>query len=221
MQCRASFLGNRARASLHDLVVVAHHAMNLEDAILVDRCLEGEQAAARELFQRQHGRIQATLYRILGSNRDMDDLLQDTFVQVFKSLNTFRGEARLSTWVDRIAVRVAYRHISQKKPAIFAIELADELQGASIMPSRHASAREGVRRFYAALSELSATARIAFTLHELDGKSVAQVATCVGASMTATKLRIWRARRALYRKAAGDPILAEFLSEPPAAEEQL
>ena len=194
--------------------------MNLEDAILVDRCIDGEQAAARELFRRQQGRIQATLYRILGNNRDMDDLLQDTFVQVFKSLNSFRGEARLSTWIDRIAVRVAYRYIAKKNPATFTIELADELEGASIMPSRHALAREGVRRFYAALSDLSPTARIAFTLHELDGKSVAQVATCVGASVTATKLRIWRARRALHRQAVSDPILAEFLDEPTSAEGQ-
>jgi len=194
--------------------------MNLDDAILVDRCLDGEQAAARELFRHQQGRIQATLYRILGSNRDMDDLLQETFIQVFKSLKNFRGEARLSTWIDRIAVRVAYRYISKKKPATFTTELADEFEGNAIVPSRHALAREGIRRLYAALSELSPTARIAFTLHELDGRSVNQVAHTVGASVTATKLRIWRARRALFRKAARDPILAEFLGEPPATEEQ-
>ncbi len=200
--------------------MAAYPAMNLEDAILVDRCLDGEQAAARELFRRQQGRVQAALYRILGSNRDMDDLLQETFIQVFKSLKNFRGEARLSTWIDRIAVRVAYRYISKKKPATFTTEMADELEGNGIMPNRHAIAREGVRRFYAALSELSPSARVAFSLHELDGRSVSQVADVVGATTTATKLRIWRARRALFKKAANDPILAEFLGTPLATGDQ-
>jgi len=194
--------------------------MNLEDAILVDRCLDGEQLAARELFARQHGRVQATLYRILGSNRDMDDLLQETFIQVFKSLKSFRGEARLSTWIDRIAARVAYRYIARKKPATFTTELADEFEGPAVMPSRHAVAREGVRRLYAAMSELTPNARIAFSLHEIDGRSIKQVAAALDTSVTATKLRIWRARRALHRKAARDPILAEFLGDPPANEDK-
>lgn len=185
----------------------------------MDRCLDGEQAAAQELFRRQRGRIHASLYRILGSNRDMDDLLQETFIQVFSSLHTFRGEARLSTWVDRIAVRVAYRYISKKKTATLTLELSSEPVELRSGPDRRVRAREGIRRFYAALAKLSPTARIAFALHELDGRSVAQVAECVGASVTATKLRIWRARRALFKHAANDPVLSEFLQDVPSAEE--
>lgn len=196
---------------------VAERAAYLQDVVLVDRCLDGEEAAARELFRHQHGRVQASLYRILGSNRDMDDLLQETFIQVFRSLPSYRGEARLSTWIDRIAVRVAYRYIASKKPAALTTELAAEIYGdlehPGALPDRRALAREGVRRFYAALAELSPTARIAFALHELDGRSVAEVAACVGASVTATKLRIWRARRQLEKRAAADPILSQFLHE--------
>ena len=187
--------------------------------MLVDRCLDGEQAAARELFRQQRTRIQASLYRILGSNRDMDDLLQETFIQVFRSLEGFRGEARLSTWIDRIAVRVAYRHISRKKPTPVALEMIEEPGGPRSEPFGQAVAREGVRRLYTALSQLSPASRIAFTLHAIDGRPVAEVARIVDASVTATKLRIWRARRALARSAASDPILSEFLREDSAAEE--
>ena len=55
--------------------------------------------------------------------------------------------------------------------------------------------------------------RIAFTLHELDGRSIAEIAVCMGASETATKLRVWRARRALHRFAAADPLLRDLLVE--------
>ncbi len=191
---------------------VPHRAAYLEDVLLVDRCLSGEEAAARQLFRQKQRRVHATLYRILGRNRDIDDLVQDTFIQVFRSLKGFRGESLLTTWIDRIAVRVAYRYLSKNKLATLTTELAPELRD-SVETDRRVFAREGVRRLYAALAELSPTARVAFALHEIDGRSVSDVATCVGASVTATKLRIWRARRALVRRAAADPVLSEFLSD--------
>ena len=190
---------------------MAQRAAYLEDVLLVDRCLGGEEAAARELFRRQQPRIHAALYRILGSNRDMEDLLQETFIQVFRSLGGYRGEARLSTWIDRIAVRVAYRYLSQKRAAPLTVEWSEIHAPAEGGGDRKALAREGVRRLYAALAELPAAGRIAFTLHAVDGRPVAEVADLVEASVTATKLRIWRARRALDRRAAKDPVLALFL----------
>ena len=192
---------------------VALPAPALADLMLVDRCLGGEQAAARELFRAHEGRVHATLFRVLGSNRDMDDLLQEAFIQVFRSLKGFRGEARLSTWIDRITARVAYRYLSRKRGAPPTVALEEEPSGGTIEASERALAREGVRRLYAALDELGPAARLAFTLHEIDGRPVADVARCVGASVTATKLRIWRARRALEARAAGDAVLAEFLRE--------
>src|SRR5687768_6416145 len=147
--------------------------------MLVDRCMDGEQAAARELFRAHQGRVHATLFRVLGANRDMDDLLQETFIQVFRSLKGFRGEARLSTWIDRIAARVAYRYLSQRKGAAPMTPLEEESANAPVShiePADRMLAREGVRRFYAALAELGPAARIAFTLHEVDGRSIAEVA---------------------------------------------
>jgi RNA polymerase sigma-70 factor (ECF subfamily) len=192
---------------------VATHAAYLDDVVLVDHCLDGQEAAARDLFRRHRGRVHATLYRVLGGNRDMDDLLQEVFVQVFGSLRSWRAEASLATWIDRIAVRVAWRHIAQRKARV-ALELV-ELDAASteITGARRASARDGVRRLYAALDTLSPPARLAFTLHELDGRPMAEVAEITGASVTATKLRVWRARRALHALAAADPTLRELLAD--------
>lgn len=189
------------------------HAAYLEDLVLVDHCLDGQEAAARDLFRRHRGRVHATLYRVLGSNRDMDDLLQEVFVQVFGSLRSWRAEASLATWIDRIAVRVAWRHIAQKKARV-TLDLID-VDGPSteITGARRATARDGVRRLYAALDRLSPPARLAFTLHELDGRPLAEVATITNTSLTATKLRVWRARRTLHALAAGDPVLRELLAD--------
>lgn len=194
-------------------VAVAEALPHLADLMLVDRCMDGEQAAARELFRAHQGRVHATLFRVLGANRDMDDLMQETFIQVFRSLRSFRGEARLATWIDRIAARVAYRYLSQKKGQAPAAVLDDEVAAPGIEAADRMLAREGVRRFYTALGEMSPASRLAFTLHEVDGRSVAEVAAIVGTTVTTAKLRIWRARRALMKRAAADAVLAEFLGE--------
>jgi len=185
----------------------------VEDVLLVDRCLTGEPAATRELFRRHRNRVHASLFRVLGSNRDMDDLLQEAFIQVFQSLRGWRAEASLSTWIDRVSVRVAYRYLSQRGRRIQTAPLIDEetVPGGEATDDRRQLARDGVRRLYAVLDELGAAARLAFTLHEIDGRPLAEVADLVGSSLTATKLRVWRARGKVEAAAAEDPVLREFL----------
>jgi RNA polymerase sigma-70 factor (ECF subfamily) len=190
----------------------------VEDVLLVDRCLTGEPAASRELFRRHKQRVHACLFRVLGSNRDMDDLLQEAFIQVFQSLRGWRAEASLATWVDRVSVRVAYRYLTQKGRRVQTDSFDDD-DGPSISDATHESghgtrrqmARDGVKRLYAVLDELSPAARLAFTLHEIDGRTLAETAKLVGSSVTATKLRVWRARKRIEAAAAADPVLAEFL----------
>ncbi len=190
---------------------MATQAALITDVLLVDRCKDGDDAATRELFRLYHKRVHATLYRILGNLSEMDDLMQETFIQVFRGLRGFRAEARLSTWIDRITVRVAYRYINRSKKIPTPIDEYDHLQSSEPAPSSLAASRQAVDHLYSALSQLPASSRIAFALYEIDGKSVAEVASIVGAAKSATKLRIWRARRALMKIASSDPVLAEFL----------
>jgi RNA polymerase sigma-70 factor (ECF subfamily) len=196
-------------------------AAYVEDVLLVDRCLTGEPAASRELFRRHRGRVHACLYRVLGGNRDMDDLLQEAFLQVFQSLRGWRAEASLATWIDRVAVRVAYRYLSQRQRRIATDPLAEDDTAPGAVAATAASgigpgarrqlARDGVKRLYGALDELSPAARLAFTLHEIDGRSISETAKLVGSSVTATKLRVWRARKRIEAAAVADPVLSEFL----------
>jgi RNA polymerase sigma-70 factor, ECF subfamily len=188
-------------------------AAYVEDVLLVDRCLTGEPAATRELFRRHRARVHACLFRVLGTNRDMDDLLQEAFIQVFQSLRGWRAEASLATWIDRVSVRVAYRYLSQRGRRIQTDPLVDEdvVPGGEEPSARRQLARDGVKRLYTVLDELGAASRLAFTLHEIDGRPLAEVAELVGSSVTATKLRVWRARKKVQEAAAIDPILSEFI----------
>jgi len=73
---------------------------------LAQRCVVGDRSAQREVFDREVRRGDPALYRILGSNAFIDDLKQAAFLEVFRSLKNFRGEASPATWVARLVVHL-------------------------------------------------------------------------------------------------------------------
>ena len=184
-----------------------------EDRSLVDRSIAGDRAAQRDLFRRESRRVHATLFRILGSNLSMDDLVQDVFIEVFKSLPSFRGEASLSTWIDRCTAHVAISYLRKKRPKL--VEMVTETQSSAPGPEESMLVKEAARRLYAELDHMDPTLRLALTLHVIDDRPVAEVARMMDASVVATKTRVWRARRHLEKCAERDPALAAFLSHVP------
>jgi len=182
-----------------------------EDLHLAGRCAAGDRAAQRRLFAEHKHRVHIVLYRVLGSNRDMEDLAQEAFLAIFRSLDRFRGEAKLATWIDRITARVAYQHLSRKRPAPVHLEAVPEPAGDDPSAERHAIARDAMRRLYAILDRLAPKYRIAFALYAIDGRSLREVAAITATTLVAAKSRVWRARREVTRRAKHDPSLAAFL----------
>jgi RNA polymerase sigma-70 factor (ECF subfamily) len=184
------------------------------DLALARRAAEGDRAAQRELFQATKNAVHHTLFRILGSNRDLEDLVQDAFLEIFRALGSFRGESTLARWCQTIATRTAYLAISRRKPAAVDLTLVED-----VLPTgepdlqRVAHAREAARRLYAALDRVDAKQRVAFALQVIDGLSVAEVATMTDSTAVAVRTRVWRARRELYKRASKDPVLAGYLTE--------
>jgi RNA polymerase sigma-70 factor (ECF subfamily) len=182
-----------------------------DDGELIAACIAGDKTAQRTLFRREYPRVHATVYRILGSTRDVDDLVQETFIAMFRALPAFRGESRLSTWIDRIAVRGVFHHLRTKKAAsTIALDAIADVDGGGRVDDQ-AHARDGLRRLYAALAHLTPEARTAYALFAIDGRSIAEIAQITGSTKIATKTRIWRARREVERRAAADPVLAEIV----------
>ena len=177
-----------------------------DDGELIAACIDGDKQAQRTLFRREYARVHATVYRILGNTRDVDDLVQETFIAVFRALTTFRGDARLSTWIDRIAVRGVFHHLRTKKAtSTISLDTIGDIDGGGRVDDQ-AQARDGLRRLYAALAKLTPEARTAYALYAIDG-----VHEITGSTKITAKTRIWRARREVERRAAADPVLAELL----------
>lgn len=183
------------------------------DAELIAACIAGDAAAQRLLFRREYPRVNATVYRIIGSARDADDLVQETFIAVFRGLARFRSESKLSTWIDRIAVRVVFHHLRNKNRPTLPLDVIGEVEGPGGNVDDQAHAREGLRRLYDALAELSPESRAAFALFAIDGRSIAEIAKITQSTTVAVKCRIWRARREVMKRAAQDPLLSELVPQ--------
>jgi len=185
-----------------------------QDLALAQRAAEGDRAAQRELFHNLKNPVHHTLFRILGANRDIEDLIQDAFLEIFRALPSFRGDSSLARWAQTIATRTAYLAIERRKPPAVDLDLVeDEIVDRDPDAHRVAQARQAARRLYAALDRIDAKQRIAFALAVIDGLSLAEVAQMTEASLVAVKTRVWRARRDLMKRAQKDPVLASYLAE--------
>lgn len=183
------------------------------DRALARRCAARDAAAQRELYEREKRSVHATLYRIFGSNRHVEDTLQEVFLQVFRSLEGYRGEASLATWIHRTVVRVAFAELARGRRRGVQLELVADIPSPAASLDQTAHAREGARRLYLALDELEHRQRLAFVLHAIEGHSLAEVADLMDATLVATKARVFRARLKLEASARQDPVLASFLEE--------
>ena len=183
-----------------------------DEADLIARAAKGETPAFRVLYQRHRGDVARLVHRMLSGSPDVDDVVQEVFVQVFRSLKDFRGQSKFSTWVHRVAVNVVlmHRRAARSRPT-YAAELPPEHtpDGNSVLPDEDADRRARVRIFAKLLDQLAEKKRTVFVLHELEGISPQEIATIVGAPVLTVRTRLFYARRELEALMAQEPALAQ------------
>jgi RNA polymerase sigma-70 factor (ECF subfamily) len=200
------------RAEAADAQAAAVEANQREDSELVRRCQAGDERAFERLFQRHRGSVTRLVHRMLGPSAELEDLVQEVFLQVLRSLHGFRDEARFSTWLYRVALNVVlmHRRASGRRP-----RLVDEAKGEPAVdraPSAHEAleTRRRVAAFHALLARLSEKKRTVFVLHELEGLTPVRISEIVGAPVLTVRTRLFYARRELERWIAEEPSLAGF-----------
>src|SRR5262249_34765599 len=172
------------------------------------RASDIEQIARREM-----PRVEGLLRRLLGPRADLEDLVQNVFLEMCRALPNFRGESSVSTFVGGITVRVARRAMRPTAWYRFRGPMPEEPPVGPDRPEDNVIAGEQLRRLDAALSRISTDKRIAFVLWAVDGKDVDTIAEMVGASVAATRSRIHYAQKELKELAAADPYLRDLVEE--------
>ena len=177
----------------------------------VMRAAAGDPEAFRTLFVRHKSDVARLVYRMLNAPGDLEDVVQEVFVQVFRSLKDFRGQAKFSTWLHRVTVNVVLMHRrSARSRPVLTEEIPGELVGDELqtLPDEDVERRERMRAFQRLLAKLADKKRVVFVLHELEGMSPAEIAEVVGAPVLTVRTRLFYARRELEAMLGEEPTLA-------------
>jgi RNA polymerase sigma-70 factor (ECF subfamily) len=182
--------------------------MHEQETLLLSRAREGDVDAFADFVRLFERRVRAVLSRLLDDERDIDEAAQDTFVQAWRNLERFRGEAAPFTWLYRIAVNEALQRTRRKRLELTPPEPEDIEQhaegGAGKTPPADVEAadREALAFLIARVRALPDEARVPLVLRDVQGWSYEDVAAVLDHSVPAVKSRIHRARLQLGQEYA-------------------
>ena len=180
------------------------------DVRLVERCQKGERDALGEFYRQYRAEVTRNLQRELGPGRreaELEDVLQDVFVEAFRSIGRFRGDAKLSTWLYRVCINVALQRLRKRRrlAEVSTDEVAE--QASEQTPERGLDARRRLDTVYRILDRLSPKKRVVFILHEIEGREPKEIAQLVGAPVLTVRTRLHYARKEFYAYVASEPRL--------------
>jgi len=174
--------------------------MEASDHELVEACKQGDRDAFRTLFETYKDKVYSIALRFCGDESQAMDIAQDTFLKLFSSLQSFRGDSAFSTWVYRLVVNCCLDH---KRRSWRLIPIADELiavlraPGDSLKSVLHMEMRARVR---SAVETLTPDMRMVVVLRYTEGLSYEEIAEVMGCSVGTVASRLNRAHKALERK---------------------
>jgi RNA polymerase sigma-70 factor (ECF subfamily) len=184
-----------------------HRGAEADDAALIAAARLGDGAAFARLFRRHADAVRTRITRLVGPVAERDDLVQKVFIALHRGLPGYRNEAKLSTYLHRIAVNTAYDHLrgrhraAENEGPLDAAALAEQLGPAL---EDQVAARAALARLLALLDHLSPKKRIAFVLIAVEGCSLAEAAGLIGDREGAVKQRALHARRELLARLAAE-----------------
>lgn len=181
-----------------------HVIIDDPDIDLVDRWKAGDEAAFEELVRRHQQRVFRLLMRMMGNREEAEDVAQETFLSLHRHGRRFRGDARFSTFVYRVAANAALnrrRTLGRGRARIEKLRVrnqaGDDLPTSPRNPEDATAGAELSVRVREALQTLSPSLRMPVIFYDIEGLSYGEIAKILGIAEGTVKSRIHRARRAL------------------------
>jgi RNA polymerase sigma-70 factor, ECF subfamily len=173
---------------------------------VLQQCLKENRKAQRQLFDFYKHKVHDLVFKSLGPRFDTDDVIQQVFIELFKSLSYFKGEASLDTWVYRISLKVCTTQLRKKyrkrQPQImYDSQIADtepDIKDAE-GPIKEMEQKELASAIYAALDRLDAEKRMTVVMYEMEGKSLEEIAQVAKVPLGTVKSRLFHGRKMLEK----------------------
>lgn len=190
-------------------MVLVEEVQQHSDDDLLRACRDGEQSAFEELVRRYKDRVYNVVYRYLGNHEDTLDVSLEVFVRAHRSLDSFKGESQVYTWLYSIAANaarnrlrdrsrkgrnkgVSYEDLQERAPAV-----AQAATTMNVTPSHLAQKRELDEGLKACLEDLPDSYRLPFVLRTFDNLSYADIAETMDCPQGTIKSRLNQARKRL------------------------
>jgi RNA polymerase sigma-70 factor (ECF subfamily) len=172
---------------------------SLSDDEVVRRVRAGEKALFEVLVRRHDQRVYRTVRSILRNEGDVEDAMQQAWLQAYLHLGEFAGNSAFSTWLVRIAANEALQRLRRRTPITAVPDEPEEetMDPRADDPEERAGSREAVRLVERAVDHLPAHYRSVFMLRDIEGLSTADTASALGIGEEAAKVRLHRARAML------------------------
>lgn len=183
------------------------------EAALLARIRAGDKSACAECVERHAPGLYRLALRLLGDEDEAEDVVQETFLNAFKAIDSFDGRSSLGTWLYRIAYNAALMRLRRWQPTLVSVdepalaedgaELPRQLFDWCCLPEEDFEAAEARAELEAAIEELPEKLKAVFVLRELEGLSTEETAQALGLSLEAVKTRLHRARLWLRERLSG------------------
>lgn len=178
---------------------------------LIARIQRGDRRAFLELIERYQRLVEHVVFRMVRDGQDREEICQDVFVKVYRKLHTFRAEAKLSTWIARIAYTTALNHLSRKRVPLYEDEapppdeeMADDaiehLPGEAASPYERTADAEAYVFIHTELHALPVLERTVLTLYHLEEMSLQEISMIVERPVGTVKSDLFRARKKLKNR---------------------
>ena len=177
----------------------------MEDKQLVDNLIQGDENSFRMMVDQYRQTVVNVCFRIMLNTEDAEDIAQEVFIEVFFSINKFRGASKLSTWIHRIAVSKCLDEIKKrnrkKRIAMFGKttgldEVVHWLSGNDFADA-HIIHSEELEKLDIALNKLPENQRIALALSKIEGLSNAEISEILEKSVSSIDSLVFRAKQNL------------------------
>ena len=174
-----------------------------EDPYYIRMILSGDTEAYRGLVEKHQDLVYTIVHRIISSAEEAEEVAQDVFVKAYNKLSDYKGEAKFSTWLYRIAYNTAVSHTRKKKIEFLAMDeevIVNHSEEDVQQEVMGLSTEEQNKLIKKALAILPRTDSLMITLFYYHGKDIEEISEIVGLTQSNVKVKLFRIRKRLFKE---------------------
>jgi RNA polymerase sigma-70 factor (ECF subfamily) len=180
---------------------------DLDEAQLILSLQSRSESAFKELVTAFQDRVYNTCLGLVQNEEDAEECAQDVFIEVYRSVASFRGDAKLATWIYRIAttksLEMIRKHKRQKRFAFLKSLTSKQGEELPLSDFEHPGLvleqKENAQALFKAIEQLPDSQRVAFTLHKVEGLPYQEISEIMDTSLSSIESLMFRARKNLQK----------------------